>query len=259
MKRPASRFTLGLFVACLAATGMDGANLQGGIDYAKWTGPGRLEVAGWAADPRDGAPVTRLELRLDGRSIGNGQLGLQRPDVSGTLRRKDYLRSGWLAQVTVSGFQPGRYRLIAVGWSRREKAQELGPGTFIEIRSAAGPGQPTTNLSTGLEGRVDVVRLSPSGRNLEIGGWAADRRTGAPVAKVEIRLNDRVVALARVGLPRKDVAGTLRRSDYLPSGWTAQIDVTGFRRGNYDLTVFASSSAGEKVSLPKTAGVVSLR
>lgn len=256
--RLGSRVTLGLFVSFLGAVSTEGASLQGGIDYAKWIGPGRLEVAGWVADMRDGAPVSRLDLRLDGRAIGQARLGLERPDVSTTLRRKDYLRSGWLAQVDIKGFRPGRFRLTATARSRRGETQQLGPETFIDIPGFSGP-SPPAGPSSGLEGSVDLVRLSPSGRNLDVAGWAADRRTGAPIAKVEVRLNDRVVALARVGVARQDVAGAFRRSDYLYSGWTAQIDVAGFRPGIYTVSVYASSAAGEKLLLPSTARTVRLR
>ena len=258
--RLASRLMLALFATFISAASMEGANLQGGIDYARWIGaPGRLEVAGWAADARDGAPVSRIELRLNGRAIGQGRLGLERPDVSKTLRRKDFLRSGWSAQIAVTGFRPGRYRLTALAWTRRGESQELGPGTIIEIASLGSATQPAAGLSTTLEGRVDTVRLSPSGRNLDLAGWAADRRTGAPIAKVEVRLSDRVVAIAKLGLARRDVAGTLRRSDYLHSGWTAQIDVTGFRRGVYELSVHAWNATGEKFSLPNTMRTLQLR
>lgn len=249
---------LGLFASFLGAMSTEGASLQGGIDYAKWIGPERLEVAGWVADMRDGAPVSRLDLRLDGRAIGKARLGLERPDVSTTLRRKDYLRSGWLAQVDVKGFRPGRFRLTATARSRRGEAQRLGPETFIDIPGSSGP-SPPAGPSFGLEGSVDLVRLSPSGRSLAAAGWAADRKTGAPVAKVEVRLNDRVVALARVGVARQDVAAALRRSSYLHSGWTAEIDVTGFRPGIYTVSIYASGAAGSRLLLPSTVRTVRLR
>ena len=252
------RFALGLFVSLMGAVSTEGATIQGGIDYAKWVGPGRLEVAGWVADTRSGAPVSRVELLLNGRAIGRARLGIERPDVSTTLGRKDYLRSGWLAQIAVTSFRPGRYRLTAAARSRRGETGELGPETFIVVPGSSGP-SPPAGPSSGLEGSVDLVRLSPSGRSLDAAGWAADRKTGAPVAKVEVRLNDRVVALARVGLARQDVAGAFGRSSYLYSGWTAQIDVSGFRPGVYEVSVYASGAAGERLLLPNTVRTVQLR
>lgn len=80
---------------------------------------------------------------------------------------------------------------------------------------------------------------------LDVAGWAADDKTGAPVQKVEVLLNDRVAATAQLGLARKDVVAALRRNDFLRSGWSTRIDLRKYPPGTYRLTARAFSAPGK--------------
>lgn len=100
-----------------------------------------------------------------------------------------------------------------------------------------------------IRGNVDAATKTGGGAMLDVAGWAADDRTGAPVQKVEVLLNDRVVAAAQLGLVRKDVAQTLHRNDFLRSGWSARIDLRKYLPGTYRLTARASNARGESGAL----------
>lgn len=103
-----------------------------------------------------------------------------------------------------------------------------------------------------IHGGVEAARVQPDSQVLLVSGWAADARDGAPVERVEILLNEKVVASAKLGLPRKDVAQKFQRSEFTRSGWTAQADIRGLRADNYRLSVRASSRRGQTAAL--TAG-----
>src|SRR4029078_7257177 len=61
-----------------------------------------LTVKGWAADLEDGAPVTKVEVRIDGIVVGNATLGFARNDVATYYGRPAWTNSGWQFQTTPS-------------------------------------------------------------------------------------------------------------------------------------------------------------
>jgi hypothetical protein len=95
---------------------------------------------------------------------------------------------------------------------------------------------------TGWIGPVNHVTGSPV---LNLTGWAGDARSGAPVARVEILFNDKVVGLAELNEARRDVVQALKRPDFLKSGWKARIDLKGLRPGTYRLAARAWNPRGE--------------
>lgn len=98
-------------------------------------------------------------------------------------------------------------------------------------------------------GWIDSANRPAGTSSVEVAGWAADPRSGAPVAKVELLLNGKVVGVARTGEPRRDVMQTLKRPDFLKSGWKARIDLKGMRAGTYRLTGRAWNPRGESALL----------
>ena len=112
----------------------------------------------------------------------------------------------------------------------------------LPAKKAAAP--PSTVM--GWIGPVSYVAGQP---NLSRNGWAADARTGAPVARVEILFNDKVVGRAELGEARRDVVQTLRRPDFLKSGWKARVELKGMRSGTYRLTARAWNARGESALL----------
>lgn len=110
--------------------------------------------------------------------------------------------------------------------------------------AAVAPAQPAR--TTTIRGNVDAANRLPSNRNLlDVAGWAADDRLGAPVQRVEILLNNRIAGVAQLGGPRKDVVQALKRNDFLRSGWAARIDLGRYPAGSYRLTARAFNSRGE--------------
>jgi hypothetical protein len=108
-------------------------------------------------------------------------------------------------------------------------------------KAAAKPKPPPPTVM----GWIDSSKPAAGSSMLDVVGWAADARTGSPVAKVELLLNGKVVATAQTGEVRRDVAQTMKRPDYLKSGWKARLDLKGMKAGTYRLTARAWNSRGE--------------
>jgi surface antigen len=54
-----------------------------------------VAIVGWAADTQQGAPVSQVQVLIDGAVVGNATLGLSRPDVSTAYNNSAYANSGY--------------------------------------------------------------------------------------------------------------------------------------------------------------------
>lgn len=90
--------------------GMDEAVDQADGDTIVAVG-GTLLVRGWAADPDSdpGSPVARVEVRIDGTSVGDATLGLSRPDIAAFWGRPDFANGGWELAVGLAGLPEGTH------------------------------------------------------------------------------------------------------------------------------------------------------
>jgi hypothetical protein len=88
------------------------------------------------------------------------------------------------------------------------------------------------------------------GGTIAVNGWAADEQDGAPVQKIEVTIDDRVVALAGpINLARTDVVQVTHRPDFLNSGWGADVRLTGVFPGKHRIAAVAYDSQGAKAEL----------
>jgi hypothetical protein len=103
----------------------------GGIDgiSGKAVTDGRILVIGWAVDMQFGAPVTRVDVVLDGKTSIQAELGDSRPDVSKSLNRKDVALSGWVATLDLANVAPGDHTLSVLVYDTKQQAHIL-PFTF---------------------------------------------------------------------------------------------------------------------------------
>jgi hypothetical protein len=57
-------------------------------------------------------------------------------------------------------------------------------------------------------------------------GWAADNKEGAPVKKVMVYIDKKLVGQAKLGLARPDVTGAMKKSDWGKSGWELGVKIS---------------------------------
>ena len=81
---------------------------------------GSITVSGWSAEPdqNPGAPITRVEVEIDGQFLGLATLGGQRPDVSSAWNRPDFLSSGWTFTGPVTNVDPGEHSIGARAYTQ---------------------------------------------------------------------------------------------------------------------------------------------
>jgi RHS repeat-associated protein len=65
-----------------------------------------------------GAPLSRVEIELDGQYVGLATLGISRPDVVAVYNRPDFLNSGWSFTGTVTNVDPGMHSITARAYTQ---------------------------------------------------------------------------------------------------------------------------------------------
>ena len=75
---------------------------------------GYAAATGFAVDLVQGAPVRKIEMRLDGAPAGEASLRGLRPDVMAHFARQDYLWSGWSGTISLEGIAPGPHSFSTV-------------------------------------------------------------------------------------------------------------------------------------------------
>lgn len=88
-----------------------------------------LSGGGWAADQEQGAPVTRVELTVDGGVPQNAALGGYRGDVASNVR-SDYGYSGWGFSSGTSGLSPGWHTVSATAFDDNSASTNIGSKSF---------------------------------------------------------------------------------------------------------------------------------
>jgi hypothetical protein len=96
-----------------------------------------MAMGGWAADPRDGAPVARVELYVDRLRAGDADVGVPRPDVQEYFDRVDFARSGWQLEIPLRTLSTG-YHYMEIWAVDREGASRL----FLEHQFQCLPPRP---------------------------------------------------------------------------------------------------------------------
>ena len=93
---------------------------------------GRVEVSGWAI--KEGVGVRRVQVTLDGRAVGDADIGMPRPDVVEYWRMAPGDAGvGWRAAIDVSG-HPGGDAWLGLVLYGRDGSVEAWPEQRIRIR-----------------------------------------------------------------------------------------------------------------------------
>ncbi len=226
----------------------------GYVDSAKGTSgsstvstSGTLKVMGWAADPQQNAPVSQVQVLIDGSPLGNAVLGTPRPDVAAALKNSADVNSGWSLQVSANGLTGGTHTITAVAydslglWAALKGAMTItvvpGNTPFGSVDSAiASNGTPSVSVA-------DAVNVT---------GWAADGQQKAPVSQVQVLVDGNVVGLATLGIARPDIAASLNNAAYLNSGWNLKVAASGLSLGTHTVTAVATDSLGYSSTLTGT-------
>jgi hypothetical protein len=93
----------------------------GVCDFSQSTVPrgANLQGNGWAADHEMGAPVSRVDILVNGVDVGDASLGGYRPDVANFYGRSDFTYSGWSFTWNTGGLSAGTHSLEFRAWDNQ--------------------------------------------------------------------------------------------------------------------------------------------
>lgn len=111
------------------------------------------------------------------------------------------------------------------------------------------PKNPPVGYLDGVDGEIKT------GGSIMVSGWAADNEDGAPVKKVEVLLDSKVVAQATLGKERGDVATTTGHLAWQRAGWDAVVSLANVSSGAHKLSAIAHDSAGNSATLNGTRDI----
>jgi hypothetical protein len=202
-------------------------------------------INGWAADPLTGAPVTRVQVTIDGdRNLGNATLGIPRPDVVAVTHNFAYYNSGWSFTYPAAGLAPTYHTLqvtayVQVGLTAVSK--EWYSGFYVAGTQTWGP--PFGDMEAAVDATTRSTTVAESD-SLLVSGWAVDPEDGAPVSSVTILTGGRIYGTATLGIARPDVAARFNNSNYLNSGWTFTMPAADLNLGYHGIVAVATDALG---------------
>ena len=202
-----------------------------------------MVVRGWAADRQDGAPVAQVAVLIDGVSIGNAPLGLSRPDVASAFGNSAYTNSGYQMTYNIGMLAVGSHTVSTVAKDSEGATTTLGS---LQINVVNSP--PLGNLDEALDPNTNSSTMSQN-TTILVAGWAADPQDGAPITKVEIRIDGVAVGNATLGFSRPDVASAFSNSAYTNSGFQFTYNIGALSKTTHTVTAVAYDSEGATTTL----------
>ncbi|MDD9148211.1 Ig-like domain-containing protein [Sporolactobacillus sp. CQH2019] len=216
-------------------------SVQGRMDSpgAGSTLQGTAAVRGWFLN---GGGVSRIEVLVDGKVIGNATYGLSRPDVYKAYPQYQNSHSGYQYSLNTTQLANGTHQL-----SVRETGKN-GVQTTIS--------RTVTVKNLLIQGRID----SPAaGSTLQgtaaVRGWFLD---GAGVSKIEVLVDGKVIGNAAYGLSRPDVYKAYPQYKNSQSGYQYNLNTTQLTNGSHQLSVRETSVNGRQTTINRTVTVKNL-
>jgi hypothetical protein len=99
------------------------ASIQGFLDIVKYEN-GRFYAEGWAADKDDNAPVKKVLVYLDGKVLGEAELGKDREDVAKVSQNPNWQKSGWVINKEIKP-DKGEHTVYAVAVNKKDAQFKL--------------------------------------------------------------------------------------------------------------------------------------
>src|SRR6185437_14290487 len=206
----------------------------------------QILITGWAADPQQGAPVTQVQILIDGNVIGNATLGLVRPEIAAFYNNPAYTTSGWTFTTSASDLSLGTHTVSAIATDSLNLSTTLKSQMFTIAATCTGP--PFGTVDRAVDSITGASTIGQSDQVL-ITGWAADRQQGAPVTQVQILIDGNVVGNATLGLLRAEVAAYYNNPVYTASGWSFTTPASGLSPGTHTVSAIATDSLNLSTTL----------
>src|SRR5208283_2365645 len=114
---------------------------------------------GWAIDMKDGAPVTQVQVLIDGTVVGNATLGLARPDIAAGYGNARFLNAGWTFSYSAQNLSAGSHTVSAVAYDSLGLSTTLGNSRTVQVANVA----PVGYIDSAGDSITQATTISPSG------------------------------------------------------------------------------------------------
>ena len=211
-----------------------------------------LFISGWAADPTDGSPLSKVQIYIDGNPIGAPMLGISRPDVASYYSNPAYANSGFQLTYPAGSLSVGTHIVKAVATNGGNLSTTLGS---ITINVTVVYASPIGNLETAVDQSTGATAI-PSSDTLFVSGWIGDPADGSPMTNVKVYLDGVSIGTPTLGIARQDVANYYNNPAYANSGFNLSYAASLITPGSHMITVIGINSHSVSTTLgPKTITV----
>jgi hypothetical protein len=173
-----------------------------------------LAVVGWAADTQQGAPVSQVQMLIDGDRGGQCRVGHR------AARCRQRLRQQQVQQLRLELRLRRRLYERRLAYGHGHCHRLAGPDDDAGHEDHHGNQSAALRLVDMAGDQVTGSSSIAAGRVLAVIGWAADPQDGAPVKQVQVLIDGAVVGNAGLNQARPDVASAYGKPAYANSGWS---------------------------------------
>ncbi|MFS0821597.1 Ig-like domain-containing protein [Bacillus sp. 1P02SD] len=191
---------------------------------------GETLIKGWFLDP---IGIPKIEVMVDGKSMGEAQYGDERLDVGKAFPEYQNNNSGYNFLLNTKSFSNGKHTLTIRRIGVNGEQTELSQAIYVQ-----NPQTLPAKLYIDAPLNNSTVKGTIGGR-----GWFLNP---SGVSKVEVLVDGKLLGQADYGRLRSDVAEAFPVYQNSNSGYTYLLDTTTLGNGKHTLTIRGVGKNGEK-------------
>ncbi|MDT2011816.1 N-acetylmuramoyl-L-alanine amidase [Carnobacterium divergens] len=183
-------------------------------------------IKGWGLSA---SQVKKVEMLVDGKAIGEAQLGIERLDVEHFYPQYKNKNSGYSYQLDLSQVSEGKH--------------------VFTVKMTTGNGQVVENKYNVEKPKVDILSSIDSPQRNEsisgiykIRGWAI---ASEKISTVKVAVDGKEMGVATYGLQRDDVYHAYPSFNQKNGGYEYQLDTSTLTGGNHELEVITTTISGK--------------
>lgn len=204
---------------------------------------GITNVGGWFLDV---SGVSRVEVLVDGQSMGQAQYGLSRPDVLKVMPEYQNANAGYEFALDTNKLSNG-WHYITI--------REIGKnGASSELQSIRVNVKNAVNLE--LVGFLDEPANGSIVKGIStVRGWFLD---DDGIARVDVLVDGKIAGQAQYGTSRADVLRVYPEYNNSNSGYEFALDTKSYSNGAHSITVRATGKNGSTKQLESSVSIQNL-
>ena len=204
---------------------------------------GDINVVGWAVCATG---ISAITVHLDGRKLGDAELGLAREDVGDEYRHIPMARySGFRFDQALGDVPAGEHQILVVVRNGLDDAREQIRTVLIERAEPKAPAPASQDFRLEIDSPTVAAgaAVEPITGRLTIEGWALAR---SGISGIEVLLDDQRLGDAHYGSARQDVGSAFPDwTDSLRSGYAFHCPPRSLRNGDHVVQLNVRARSGQ--------------